>query len=179
PADPQLYLVNLPPGMDNGTGLSLYNSFAAVALVEENQIYYPVAEPDDPLYYREWSLPQISAPAAWDITTGDPSVVIAHTDTGAQADHPGRAAKIWLNTGEICDNGIDDDGNGYIDDCVGWNFPDGTPFPTDTNGHGSNTAGIMGAVGNNGVGVTGLMWNAQIMILKMGNGSFPTSNIIA
>jgi subtilisin family serine protease len=183
PADPQLYLVNLPQGMDNATGLSLYNGLAAVALAEENFIYYAVAEPDDPFYYLLWGLPKISAPAAWDITTGDPSVVVlADTDTGAQYDHVDLAGNIWLNTGEICDNGIDDDGNGYVDDCVGWNFPVGTPYPIDTNGHGTNTAGIMGAVGNNGIGVTGVNWNAQLMILRMGNGTpedpFRESNII-
>jgi len=185
PVDSQLYLVDLPAGMDNATGLSLYNGFAAVALAEPNFIYSAVAEPDDPMYFRLWGLPQISAPAAWDITTGDPSVVIlADTDTGAQYDHvdltdrtSGRS-NIWLNPGEICDDGIDNDGNGYIDDCVGWNFPANTPFPTDTNGHGTNTAGIMGAIGNNGIGVTGVNWDAQLMILKMGDGSFSESNII-
>src|SRR5215472_1893182 len=177
-ADPQLYVVDLPPGMDDAIGLSLYNSFAEVALAEPNLVYTAVAEPDDPFYYRLWGLPQISAPAAWDITTGDPSVVIADTDTGAQYDHVDLGANVWLNTGEICDNGIDDDGNGYIDDCVGWDFPANSPRPFDSNGHGTNTAGIMGAVGNNGIGVTGLMWNAQIMILKMGDGSFSESNII-
>ncbi len=178
PADPQVYLVELPPGMDNVAGLSLYNRFAEVDVVEENFIYEAVAEPDDPLYYLLWGLPRISAPAAWDITTGDRLVVIADTDTGAQYDHVDLAANVWLNTGEICDNGIDDDQNGYVDDCVGWNFFNQNPYPTDSNGHGTNTAGIMGAVGNNAIGVTGVMWDAQIMILKMGNGSFPESAIV-
>ena len=187
PADPQLYLVDLPAGMDNASGLSLYNGLADVALAEENFIYEAIGgrQPDDPRYSQLWGLPKISAPFAWNFTTGDPSVVIlADTDTGAQYDHvdltdtlSGRS-NIWLNPGEICDDGIDNDGNGYIDDCVGWDFPAGTPNPFDNNGHGTNTAGIMGAIGNNEIGVTGVNWDAQLMILKMGDGSFSESNII-
>lgn len=181
-ADSQLFVIDLPQGMDNASALNIYGNLGSVQYAEENFIYQPVAFPDDPLYPQLWGLPKISAPDAWDITTGDPSVVIADTDTGADYNHVDLAANVWINTGEICDNGIDDDNNGYIDDCIGWNFFNGNNDPIDQTslggGHGTNTAGIMGAVGNNGIGVTGVMWNAQIMILKMGNGSFPLTAII-
>lgn len=181
-ADSQLFVIDLPQGMDNPSGLNIYSNLGSVQYAEENFIYQPIAIPDDPLYPQLWGLPKISAPDAWDITTGDPSVVIADTDTGADYNHVDLAANVWVNQGEICNNGIDDDNNGYIDDCIGWNFFNGTNDPIDQTalggGHGTNTAGIMGAVGNNGIGVTGVMWNAQIMILKMGNGSFPLTAII-
>jgi subtilisin family serine protease len=177
-ADPQLYAIDLPAGMDNVSGLKIYNGLSSVQYAEENFIYEAVAIPDDPLFRQLWGLTKISGPDAWDITTGDPSIVIADTDTGADYNHVDLAANVWVNQGEICGNGIDDDNNGYIDDCVGWNFFDDNNDPMDTAGHGSNTAGIMGAVGNNGIGVTGVMWNANIMILKMGNGSFPLTAII-
>src|SRR5262249_48554046 len=178
PADPQLFVIDLPQGMDNVSGLNAFNALSSVEYAEPNFIYNPVAIPHDPLFSQLYGLTRISAPAAWDITTGDPSIVIADTDTGADYNHVDLAANVWVNQGEICDNGIDDDGNGYVDDCIGWNFFNNDNNPVDTAGHGSNTAGIMGAVGNNGIGVTGVMWNAQIMVLKMGNGSFPSTAII-
>jgi len=178
PADPQLYVIDLPQGMDNVAGLSTFNGLESVEYAEENFIYQPVAIPNDPLFSQLYGLNRISAPAAWDITTGDPTIVIADTDTGADYNHVDLAANVWVNQGEICDNGIDDDGNGYVDDCIGWDFFNNNNNPIDSNGHGTNTAGIMGAVGNNGIGVTGVMWNAQIMLLKMGNGSFPVTAIV-
>lgn len=178
PADPQLYAIDLPQWMDNVEGLNTFNGLASVEYAEENFIYQPVAIPNDPLFPQLYGLNRISAPAAWDITTGDPSIVIADTDTGADYNHVDLGANVWVNQGEICDNGIDDDGNGYVDDCIGWNFFNDNNNPIDTAGHGTNTAGIMGAVGNNGIGVTGVMWNAQIMLLKMGNGSFPVTAVV-
>jgi subtilisin family serine protease len=188
PADSQLYLISLPQGMDNASGVNLYNSLATVAYAEENFLYESVGipngeVPNDPYWSQLWGLRKISAPEAWVITTGDPSIIIADTDSGADYNHVDFAPNVWVNQGEICDNGIDDDNNGYVDDCIGWNFYDHNNDPMDLllppgGGHGSNTAGIMGAVGNNGIGVTGVMWNAQIMLLRMGNGSFPSDAIV-
>jgi subtilisin family serine protease len=182
PADPQLYVVNLPQGMDNAAGMSIYSKLSDVLYVEPNFLYEQVAVPNDPLYPQLWGLRKISGPDAWDITTGDPSIVIADTDTGADYNHEDLSDNVWVNQGEICNNGIDDDNNGYIDDCIGWNFFNNNNDPIDVTslggGHGSNTAGIMGAVGNNGIGVTGVMWNAQIMLLKMGNGTFPSTAVV-
>jgi subtilisin family serine protease len=177
--DPQLYLVRLPGGIDNDSGMQLYNNLGSVEHVEENLLYYPVLEPNDPRWLEQWGPWMVSAPAAWDLSIGSPTVVVANTDTGMDYNHPDLAGNIWVNTGEICNNGIDDDNNGYIDDCVGWNFFDDNNDPMDSNGHGSNTGGIIGAVGNNAIGVAGMMWSAQVMALKMGNGSFPTAAVIA
>ena len=83
--------------MDNASALNIYGNLGSVQYAEENFIYQPVAFPDDPLYPQLWGLPKISAPDAWDITTGDPSVVIADTDTGADYNHVDLAANVWIN----------------------------------------------------------------------------------
>jgi hypothetical protein len=149
----------------------------------------PRTEPDDTYFQQDllWGLDNwgqlidgdpgvpdadIDAPEAWYIYyftgfTGDPDFEIGHLDTGIQMDHPDLAANLWTNPGEIPGNGIDDDGNGYIDDVHGWDFVNNDNDPMDDNGHGTHTAGILGAVGNNTIGVAGVCWNCRICPLKM------------
>jgi serine protease len=123
----------------------------------------------------------IDAPEAWDTFTGDPNFIIAGIDSGVNYNHPDLAGNVWTNSGEIPGNGIDDDGNGYVDDVHGYDFYNGDGNPIDDNGHGTHTAGTFGAVGNNGVGVTGVNWHCRIMALKFLNsaGSGSTSGAIA
>ncbi len=123
--------------------------------------------PNDPLYAQQWYLPAIDAPAAWDSTTGDTSQVIAIIDTGVDWNHPDLDDNIWTNWDEIPDNGIDDDGNGYIDDIRGWDYVNDDNDPRDDNSHGTHVAGITAAEGNNGIGICGMAWNARIMPVKM------------
>ena len=136
--------------------------------------------PNDPQFSLLWGLnnnstpsADISAPQIWDLTTGSQKVIIGGIDTGIDYNHPDLASNIWHNTAETI-NGIDDDGNGYIDDVTGWNFSDGNNTPMDGQGHGTHTAGTMGAVGNNGIGVAGVNWHCQLIPLKFldnaGNG---------
>jgi subtilisin family serine protease len=101
-------------------------------------------------------------------------------DTGINYTHPDLAANIWTNPGEIPGNGIDDDGNGLVDDVYGYNFYDFRPDPMDDNGHGSHLAGIIGAVGNNGIGVAGVNWRVRLMsvkVLNSGGGGFLSDTI--
>ncbi|MBU6412914.1 MAG: S8 family serine peptidase [Planctomycetes bacterium] len=150
--------------------------------IEPNSLYRTEAVPNDPLYPQEWQLSNtgqdvqgvtgtvgadISAEAAWDTAVGSRSVIIGVIDTGVQVNHPDLAANIWRNPGEIVGNGIDDDGNGYIDDITGYDFGELDNNPDDTQGHGTAVAGTIGAVGNNGVGVTGVAWNVSILPLKI------------
>lgn len=128
--------------------------------------------PNDPEFPRLWGLnnaatpaADISAPQIWDLTTGDQQVVIGGIDTGIDYTHPDLASNIWHNVADPV-NGVDDDGNGYVDDNVGWNFSTGTNNPMDGQGHGTHTAGTMGATGNNGIGVVGVNWHCQLMPLK-------------
>lgn len=104
---------------------------------------------------------------AWDITTGSSNVVVAVLDTGLDVGHGDLAANIWVNPFEVPGDGVDNDGNGFVDDINGWDFGDGNPDLSDTDGHGTAVAGVVAAVGNNGKGVTGVAWNAKVMGVKV------------
>ena len=111
---------------------------------------------------------------------GNPSIVVAVIDTGVDYNHIDLRNNIWVNSAEIPDNGIDDDGNGYVDDYRGWNFVANTNDPMDDNGHGTHVAGIVAAE-NNTIGTVGVAWNCKVMVLKAGNSSgyFTNSSIAA
>ncbi len=140
---------------------------------------------NDPLYPLQWHLPKIQAEAAWDITQGDSTVIIAIVDTGIDIDYqPDLKANIWNNPGETgLDalgndkrfNGIDDDDDGYIDDWIGWDFyhPDNDPSPG--NWHGTFLAGIAAAITNNNYGVAGVAPHCKLMAIKNGPDD-PNSN---
>lgn len=152
-----------------------------VRYAEPDYIVHASVIPNDPRYGELWGMTNIKAPAAWDTFTGDANLVVAIIDTGIDYNHPDLAANMWINPGEIPNNGIDDDGNGYVDDIHGWDWAYGDNNPSDVNGHGSHTAGTVGAVGNNGVGVVGVNWNIKLMALKFlsDSGSGSTSNAIS
>lgn len=117
----------------------------------------------------------IDAPEAWAMHTGTHAVVAAVIDSGMDLNHPDLLPNLWTNPGEIPGNGIDDDGNGYVDDVHGWNFVNNTGNPQDDNGHGTHCAGTIGAAGNNSDGVAGVCWQVSLMPLKFlnsaGNGT--------
>ncbi|MEG4861660.1 S8 family serine peptidase, partial [Microcoleus sp. K1-B1] len=132
---------------------------------------------NDPGYSQLWALnntgqtggtadADIDAAEAWDIQQGNPNLVIGVIDTGVDYNHPDLVENIWTNPGEIAGDGIDNDNNGYIDDVRGWDFAYNDNDPMDVDGHGTHVSGTIAAKGNNGVGVTGVAWNANIMPLK-------------
>ena len=136
--------------------------------------------PNDPYYSYgdvQWNLPRIGAPQAWEVTTGEREIVIAIVDSGIDLDHPDLDGKIWTNPGEIPGNGLDDDGNGCVDDVHGWHFyhrcdDEGCieledNNSQDDNGHGSFMAGIAAVETNNGEGIAGLSWGAKLMPVKV------------
>ena len=172
-----------------------------VAYAEPNSVLH-VADvtPNDPFFTRLWGLhntgqtvnwtagtpdADIDAPAAWSVSTGSPDVVVAVIDTGVDTTHPDLAQNAWVNEGEDCSgcrtNGIDDDGNGYVDDWRGWDFANGDNNPADDNGHGTHVAGTVAATGNNGFGVAGVTWSSKIMPLKFlgADGSGTTADAIS
>jgi subtilisin family serine protease len=110
---------------------------------------------------------KISAPAAWDTLTGSAAVKVAVIDTGIDYSHADLSANIALNDGEIPDNSVDDDGNGYVDDYRGYNFAYSNGDPYDDDGHGTHCAGTIGARGNNGVGVVGVNWQVGLLAVKV------------
>jgi ELWxxDGT repeat protein len=141
--------------------------------------------PNDALFSSLWGMNSttdvdIDAPEAWDLSTGSSSVVVADIDTGIDYTHPDLAANMWTNPGEVAGDGIDNDGNGYVDDVYGIDAYNGDSAPMDDNGHGTHTAGTIGAVGNNGVGVVGVNWNVKIMALKFlgSDGKGPLSGAV-
>ena len=109
----------------------------------------------------------IAAPEAWDFWSGDPDFRIAVIDTGVNYEHPDLQANIWTNEAELNGEvGVDDDGNGYIDDIHGYDFYNEDGDPMDDRNHGSHVAGTIAAVANNNEGVVGVNWHARIVALK-------------
>jgi hypothetical protein len=113
-----------------------------------------------------WHMQRIKADIAWDTLKGAPSVRVAIMDTGLKTTHPDLAANIWTNPGEIAGNGIDDDNNGYIDDVHGYDFAYDDGDPDDNYGHGTSCAGLVGAVQDNNLGVTGVAPLTQLVGVK-------------
>jgi subtilisin family serine protease len=142
----------------------------------EPKFMYPVCStPNDPSFGSQFSLIKINAPAAWDITTGDTTIIIGIVDTGVDWPHPDLAANIYRNWAEIPGNGIDDDNNGFVDDYHGWDFgglgnnriatPDNNPIE-DRPDHGTHVAGIASAVTNNGIGIASIGYKCKILPVK-------------
>jgi subtilisin family serine protease len=185
-----IYLVHVPIGSDILSIVREYASCPDVAYAEHNGIAHLCGIPNDTNLSNQWYLhntgqvfwnlthgtpdADIDAPEAWDIETGSPDVVIAIIDSGIDYTHPDLAANIWNNPDEIPNNGIDDDNNGYVDDVMGWDFYNNDNDPKDGLGHGTNCAGIAGAVTNNGIGIAGVCWYCTIMPVQIfddtGNG---------
>ena len=133
--------------------------------------------PNDPLFDSQWHLLNtgqslglldldIRAPEAWKRQSASPNITVAVIDGGIDVEHPDLVNNIWSNQNEIPENGIDDDKNGFIDDLNGWNFVENTPsvIPSE---HGTHVAGIIGAEGNNNIGVSGLTWDVNMMSLDI------------
>ena len=175
---PGLALVQLPAGRTTQDAKCAFQATAGVAYAEPDYRQQVMAIPNDPMFGNLWGMnntgqtggtvdADIDAPEAWNLATGSRNVIVAVIDTGVDYTHPDLAANMWTNTAELNgQSGVDDDGNGYVDDIYGYDFANGDGDPMDDHSHGTHCSGTIGGVGNNGVGVAGVNWNVRIMALK-------------
>ena len=147
------------------------NRYQGVKVAQYNHIAQVRFTPNDPLFGQQWNLAKIGTPSVWDITTGGltgcgDTIVVAVLDIGFDINHSDLKANIWHNRFEIPNNDIDDDNNGFKDDYDGWSFEtesDNHNVQT----HGTNCLGIIGAVGNNNNGITGVNWYIKMLPLSV------------
>ncbi len=158
------------PGLDTVDEAVKYfeTATASIAYAEPDYVRHLTSIPNDPRYGDLWGMARISMPDAWDLATGSHDSVVAVIDTGMNMAHPDLAANLWVNAIEIPGDGVDNDGNGYVDDVNGWDFVSEDDDPEDGDGHGTHCAGTIGAVGNNANQVVGVCWNVSIMPLRVG-----------
>jgi hypothetical protein len=160
-----------------------------ILFITENRKIVNRKRPNDTLYTKQWQYKNtgtnsnngtvgadINAESAWDITTGGKTatgddIVVAIIDDGFDPDHEDLMENVWSNQGEINDDGIDNDGNGYIDDINGWNISTNAGNINTNLSHGTSVCGIIGAKGNNKIGVTGVNWDVKLMMITYGNAS--------
>jgi subtilisin family serine protease len=165
--------LRLPPGLDLEAIAAQLRQDPEILAVQPNYVrsVTSVGPPNDPYWLTNetdlWGLRKIEAPLAWaTFTWGSEDVVVADIDTGVDYNHPDLAPNMWRNPLEIPGNGIDDDGNFYVDDVFGIDTANDDGNPMDDHGHGTHTAGTIAAAGNNGIGVTGVTWNSKIIACK-------------
>jgi Tol biopolymer transport system component/subtilisin family serine protease len=183
---------------DTSNAIEALRARSDVLYAEPNFIRKASTLPNDPRFGDMWGLKNtgqrvsfgghsgfagndIHAEQAWNITTGNRSVVVGVIDTGIDINHEDLKDNIWTNTAEVAGNGVDDDGNGFIDDVHGWDFahndanvfdytePTYPPAPSytgDFDDHGTHVAGTIGATGNNAIGVVGVNWQVSVLPLK-------------
>jgi len=177
-----IYLIRFPIQWALEPLLQRYEQHSAVEAVELNRLSQPCVGtvPNDPGYSEQWNLRLINMPEAWRIAQGSPQVTVAVVDSGIATRHPEFRSQLWQNRGEIPENGIDDDRNGYIDDINGWDFSDAPTLPgggdstvrdnepEDETGHGTHVSGIIAAKANNGLGIAGIAPECRLMPLRAG-----------
>lgn len=178
-------------GMSAKEAIERLKSHQAIEYVEPDYRVSIANATNDPRFEDLWGLnnegqtggtvdADIDAPEAWSISTGSRDIVVGVIDTGVDYSHPDLAANAWVNSGEIAGDGIDNDGNGYIDDVHGINAITDAGDPMDDEGHGTHVSGTIGASGNNGVGIVGVNHDVSIAGCKFlaADGTGSTSGAI-
>ncbi len=174
-----LQVLEVPVGTDIPRLAAEYQASGSVEWAEPDFFVRATTAPNDPDFVSglQWHLrntgqngglagADIQAVEAWDRITGASNVVVAVIDSGLRLTHEDLAANLWVNPGETSGNGVDDDGNGFVDDVHGINAAAGTGDARDVAGHGTHVAGLVGAVGDNGLGGTGVAWRVRLMACR-------------
>jgi subtilisin family serine protease len=195
---PRLQLVDPEPGVSVGEAIDRLNGSPDVLYAEPDRTRHASVVPNDDFFGDEWGLnntgqdvngtagspdADIDAPEAWDVSTGSQALTVAVIDSGMDSSLADLAPNRWTNPGEsgaAATNGLDDDGDGVVDDTHGWDFVGNDNAPTDGNGHGTHVSGTIGARGNDGAGVAGVNWNVSLAPVRVLNnsGSGTVSNVI-
>jgi len=183
--------IEIGKSLSTKQALAKLKDHPAVLYAEPDYIVKTAVTPDDTRYDELWGMhntgqtggtadADIDAPEAWEISTGDRDIIVGVIDSGVDHSHPDLAANMWTNPGEIPNDGIDNDNNGYIDDMHGINAINDSGDPMDDNGHGTHVAGTIGATGNNSLGVVGVNHEVSIIGCKFlsAGGSGSTSDAI-
>jgi subtilisin family serine protease len=181
-----MFLVQAPEQMQPADVVATLGAVPGFRAIGPDIRYELLGMPNDSSFGTMWGMhntgqsggvvdADIDAPEAWDLATGSADIVVGMVDSGIDYNHPDLNDNVWINTLEIDGNGIDDDANGFIDDVRGWDWwgnlstPGvGDNNPADQSGHGTHTAGTVGAEGNNAQGVTGVNWDVTLIALKIG-----------
>jgi len=158
------YILQVPKGATEQTTADWLMRTGSFQYVEPDWTVYPVAVPNDPGYGQQWHLPKIEAPTAWNHNVGGGNIIVAITDTGVRLDHQDLAARLVSGANSASGTAIPQASGGQVNDI---------------NGHGTHCAGIAGAIGNNGIGVSGVAWNVRIMPIRVTNSSGGSSSISA
>ena len=173
-----VYKVTLGPGVAVNSAVTRFAGLPGVRYAEPDYIGQRAALPNDPMVQdgTQWGVnnfgqnggvagADIKASAGWNFSRGTGQTVVAVLDDGVDYTHPDLAGNMWRNPGEVAGNGVDDDGNGYVDDVhgIGVVANNGDPMPAGTDAHGTHVSGTIGAVGNNGIGVSGVAQRTRIM----------------
>ena len=198
--EPRQQLLKLRRGADVDAVVRRLERRRTVTYAEPNFVVRAATLPDDPHFAEQWALrntgqavggvtgtvgEDVHAQAAWDLTQGSDDVLVAVVDSGINYGHPDLAPNVWRNAGESGGghehNGVDDDGNGVIDDVFPQDRVAGDHDPVDENGHGTRVAGVLAARGNDGFGTTGLAWRAKILPIRVldGEGFGDTASVAA
>lgn len=156
------YIISVPSGSTENATSDWLMRTGVFEYVEPDWTVYPVAAPNDPQYNQQWHLPKIEAPTAWNNFRGNGTVIVAITDTGIRLTHQDLAAQLVPGANSATGTAIPQASGGQVNDI---------------NGHGTHVAGIAGAIGNNGVGVSGVNWNVKLMPIRVTNSSGGSSSI--
>ncbi|MFQ5905247.1 MAG: S8 family serine peptidase [bacterium] len=197
----RIYYFHLPEDSDIRAIVAEYEMDSSIEYATPNDVYKTDVVPNDPRYANQWGLRNIMAAQGWDISKGDSSAITGFIDSGVEWNHDDLKGGLWINPEEdLNGNGVfdtfpdgnggdlnfyDDDGNGFDDDVIGWDFVswDNDPTPDNVEGsqHGTNTYGIANAVTDNGIGIAGLAWDCVGIALRCGSGGsiFTTSAVQA